>query len=90
MDTYDINWDVRPEYEPIEYEGNTCEVCVGCEVSLWHHGEEIIVRVVQCTPGQPTVGEVIDFPAHDVDHVGELTIGSTVSFWDRHVFACAA
>jgi hypothetical protein len=90
MEIYDVNWDERPEYEPIEYEGDTCEVCEGCEVSLWHEGEEITARVLQCAPGEPCVGEVIDFPGNEADQVGELTLGCTVHFWDRHVFACAA
>ncbi len=90
MDTFDVNWDERQESAPIEYEGNAREVCEGCEVRLEWNGERITARVLQCTPGEPSVGEVTGFPDSGTDQFGELTIGSTIQFWDRHVFSCAA
>ncbi|MHC4081942.1 MAG: hypothetical protein ACYS15_06845 [Planctomycetota bacterium] len=90
MDAYHVNWDERPEHQPIEYEGDTVEVREGCEVSLGHNGKTVFARVVRCGLGEPNIAEVTGFLGHDADGIGELTIGCTILFWDRHVFSCAA
>ena len=44
----------------------------------------ITVRVVECTNGQPWVGEITD------SQIENLKIGTTIQFEDCHVFRCAA
>ena len=90
MDAYDVNWNERPEDQPIDYQHNTVEVCEGCEVSLQHRGKTVTAKVVQCRVGEPNIAEVTGFVGHDADQFGALTIGCTILFWDRHVFSCAA
>jgi hypothetical protein len=90
MDPFEFSWDERDEHVPIEYSGDACQVSEGCEVGLVWKGERITARVLQCTVGEPNVGEVTGFPDYDIDRVGELAIGATIRFWDRHVFSCAA
>jgi hypothetical protein len=90
MDAYDISWEERPEHQPIVYERDTVQVREGCEVSLNHNGTTITARVLQCGLGEPNVGEVTGFLNHDTEQVGDLTLGTTILFWDRHVFSCAA
>ena len=90
MDAHHVNWVERPEHRPIDYQHNTVEVCEGCEVSLQHRGKTVTAKVVQCRVGEPNIAEVTGFVGHDADQFGELTIGCTILFWDRHVFSCAA
>jgi hypothetical protein len=90
MDVYEVNWDERPESQPIEYEGETCEVCEGCEVVLQRGGIDIMAKVVKCRVGEPNIAEVTRLMGSGIEGLGELKVGATVYFWDRHVFSCAA
>ena len=90
MDTYQVELDERPESQPIEYEGETCEVCPGCEVVLQRAGIDIMARVIECRLREPNVGEVTRILGNGQDRLGEIAVGSTIYFWDRHVFSCAA
>jgi hypothetical protein len=90
MDAYRFNWQERPEHQPIEYEGDTVEVREGCEVNLVYDGRTVKARVLRCGLLEPNLAKVTGLLGRDADHLGALKIGSTVQFWDRHVFSCAA
>ncbi len=78
------NFNERDNNTAIEYDGDTNEICEGCSVNLEHDGTMITVRVVECTNGQPWVGEITD------SQIENLKIGTTIQFEDCHVFRCAA
>ena len=90
MKTQEINFDVRPQGQPIEFAGSTSDVSEGCEVQLEADGVQICAKVVKTNTDQTFKGQVIDFPGSDIDEVGDLRIGSPIHFQDRHIFRCAA
>ncbi len=78
------NFNERDDNTAIEYDGDTNEVCEGCSVNLDHEGTIITARVIECTDGQPWVGEITD------STIENLQIGSTIKFENCHVIRCAA
>ena len=84
-----INWNERTDDQSIVFDGTNNEVCEGCIVNLDWDGIAITVKVTDCT-NDPWTGEVTGFPDSDVTEHGELKIGTTIKFEDRHIFRCAA
>ena len=85
----EITLDERNHDNPIEYDGGKNEVSAGCVVDLEHNGVRITARVTKAD-GQTWTGEVTGFPNEDAEEHGNLKVGATIEFEDRHVFRCAA
>lgn len=74
----------RDKKQDIEYDGDANGICEGCLVNLEHEGATITARVIECTDGQPWVGEITDSQDNN------LQVGETIQFEDKNVFRCAA
>ncbi len=82
------NWDERNQDQPIEFAGGN-EVCEGCLVDLEQNGTRI-TALVKANAGDNWTAEVTAFPGTDADTIGDIKVGATIEFEDRHVFRCAA
>ena len=90
MTTQNWNFNERSQNQDIEFEGGANKVCEGCTVVLDHEGTNIMVQV-QSTEGQTWCGKITSFPDNsDETMIGEMKIGGTIKFEDRHVIRCAA
>ncbi len=86
--TTQISWNVRKEDQAIEFD-SVEEVSEGCIVDLDYNGVTITAKITNCNE-TPWTGEITGFPDNNTTEHGELKIGTTVQFEDRHVIRCAA
>ncbi len=83
-------WDEREDEQPIEFDGDTDEISRGCTVELEHDGVRVAVEV-QNNKGNTWTGKITGFPTNeDETHIGNLKVGTTITFEERHIFRCAA
>ena len=90
MKTQEISFDVRQPGQPIVFTDGADTVSEGCLIQLEADGVEIYAKVVKTYDDQTFEGEVTGFPGSDLDKLGDLRIGSPISFQDRNIFQCAA
>ena len=90
MATQNWNWDERNQAKPIDFEGGVDEIRQGSTVVLEHNGVHINVQVGN-NEGTTWTGVISGFPnTADQTEIGELEIGNTIKFEERHIFRCAA
>lgn len=84
------NWDERDHNQPIEYDGQTEEICQGCTVELEQQGVRV-AATVDNGKGNTWTGKITGFPTNqDETNIGELKVGKTIQFEQQHIFRCAA
>ena len=90
MTTQNWNFDERNQDQSIEYAGSAKAICQGCKVDLEQDGVRITVQV-ENNEGSAWTGQITAFPNNTDDtEIGELKIGNTINFEERHIFRCAA
>ncbi len=84
------SWDEREDEQPIEFDGDAEEICRGCTVELEYDGTRVAVEV-QNNKGNTWTGRITGFPTNeDETNIGNLKVGNTITFEERHIFRCAA